>query len=227
MTSPVLALAVAVALAPPAQPLSPAEQAKERALDAWEAGRYEEARREIARAYELDPLRRYLFARARIEQADGHCDVANEFYRRYLAENPPEVDATATRRAIAECDRQLAAGKGGSSPDVPPVSKPPRPWHRDPLAIGLVTSGAVVLAVGLGLYGRSFVEQNKAESTDDHAEFDRRLRRAQVMSPIGIVGISVGAALVVGGAVRWAVMRRREKREERIAISPSGIGIRF
>lgn len=226
MASSVLALAVAVALAPSAQPLSPAEQAKERALDAWEAGRYEEARAEIARAYELDPLRRYLFARARIEQADGHCDVANEFYRRYLAENPPEVDAAATRRAIAECDRQLAAARG-SSPDVPPVSKPPRPWHRDPLAIGLVTSGAVVLAVGLGLYGRSFVERNKAEETTDHAEFDRRLRRAQIMSPIGIAGISVGAALVVGGAVRWAVLRSREKRADRIAIGAAGIGIRF
>jgi tetratricopeptide (TPR) repeat protein len=227
MTSPVLALALALAVAAPAQPLSPAEQAKERALDAWEAGRYEEARAEIERAYQLDPLRRYLFARARIEQADGHCDVANEFYRRYLAEKPPEVDAAAARRAIAECDRQLAAETQGSSPDVAPVSKPARPWHRDPLAIGLVTSGAVVLAVGLGLYGRAFVEQDKAESTTDYAEFDRRLRRAQVMSPIGIVGISVGAALVVGGAVRWAVVRRREKRADRISIGPRGIGIRF
>ena len=80
MSSPVLALALALAPAP--APLSPAEQAKERALDAWEEGRYDEARAEIARAYELEPLRRYLYARARIEQADGHCDPSRRRHER-------------------------------------------------------------------------------------------------------------------------------------------------
>ena len=213
--SPVLALALA--LAPPA--LSPAEQAKERALDAWEAGRYDEARAEIIRAYELEPHRRYLYARANIEQADGHCDVANQFYRRYLAEDPPEVDAKAAKRGIAECDRQLADER---TPSAPPV-----PWQRDPVAIGLVASGAAVLAVGLGLFGRAFVEHRAAQRTDDHDEFDRRVSRAKVESPIGIVGISLGAALVVGGVVRWAVVRRRSRTAERLAIGPAGIGVRW
>jgi len=223
MSSPVLALALALAPAP--APLSPAEQAKERALDAWEEGRYDEARAEIARAYELEPLRRYLYARARIEQADGHCDVANEFYRRYLAENPPEVDANAAKRAIAACDRQIADAGGTTNVDPPPI--PARPWHRDPLAIGLVTSGAVVLVVGFGLFGRAFVEHREAKRTLDHAEFDRRVRRARVLSPIGIAGISLGAALVVGGVVRWAVVRRRAKAADRLAIGPAGIGMHF
>jgi tetratricopeptide (TPR) repeat protein len=225
MSPPVLALALALVPAPAAPPLSPAEQAKERALDAWEAGDYDEARREIIRAYELDPKRRYLYARARIEQADGHCDVANEFYRRYLAENPPELDAQAAKRSIAECERQLAAA-GGSRSDEPSVP-PPRAWHRDPLAIGLVASGSVVLAVGLGLFGRAFVEHRLAQRTEDHAEFGRRVRRARVFSPVGIAGISLGAALVVGGAVRWAVVRRRSRAAERLAIAPAGIAIRF
>jgi tetratricopeptide (TPR) repeat protein len=214
--SPVLALALA--LAPAA--LSPAEQAKERALDAWEAGRYDEARAEIARAYELDPLRRYLYARGRIEQADGRCDVANDFYRRYLAEDPPEVDAKAAKRGIAECERQLA--DAGSPP-----AEPPRPWQRDPIAIGLVASGAAVLVIGLGLFGRAFVEHRAAQRTDDHDEFDRRVSKAKILSPIGIVGISVGAALVVGGAVRWAVMRSRSRASQRLAIGPAGIGVRW
>jgi tetratricopeptide (TPR) repeat protein len=216
--SPVLALALALAPAPAAP--SPAEQAKERALDAWEAGRYDEARAEIARAYELEPLRRYLYARGRIEQADGQCEVANEFYRRYLAENPPEVDAKAAERGIAECDRQLA--DAGSTP-----AAPPRPWQRDPLAIGLVASGAAVLVVGLGLFGRAFAEHRAAQRTDDHDEFDRRVGKARVLSPIGIVGISLGAALVVGGAVRWAVMRRRGHASPRLALGPAGIGVRW
>ena len=218
-------LALALALAPAPAPLSPAEQAKERALDAWEEGRYAEARAEIARAYELDPKRRYLYARARIEQADGHCDVANEFYRRYLDEGPPEVDANAAKRAIAACERQIADAGGTTTVDPPPI--PARPWHRDPLAIGLVTSGAVVLAVGFGLFGRAFVEHREAKRTLDHAEFDRRVRRARVLSPIGIAGISLGAALVVGGVVRWAVVRRRAKAADRLAIGPAGIGMHF
>jgi tetratricopeptide (TPR) repeat protein len=223
MVSPVLALALALAPAP--APLSPAEQAKERALDAWEEGRYAEARAEIARAYELDPKRRYLYARARIEQADGHCDVANEFYRRYLDEGPPEVDANAAKRAIAECERRLAEAAPDGPDGDPPA--PTRPWHRDPLAIGLVTSGAAVLVVGTGLFGRAFVEHRDAKRTQDHAEFDRRVRRARVLSPIGITGISLGAALVLGGAVRWAVVRRRANTADRLAIGAHGIGIRF
>jgi tetratricopeptide (TPR) repeat protein len=226
MSSPVLALALALAPAP--APLSPAEQAKERALDAWEAGRYDEARAEIARAYELDPLRRYLYARARIEQADGHCEVANEYYRRYLAENPPEVDANAAKRDIAVCERQLAdAAKREAIERDAAMPAVERPWHRDPLAIGLVTSGAVVLVVGAGLFGRALVEHREAQDASDHAEFDRRVRRARVLSPIGIAGISLGAALVLGGAVRWVVVRRRAKTADRLAIGPLGIGIRF
>jgi tetratricopeptide (TPR) repeat protein len=218
-------LALALALAPAG--LSPAEQAKERALDAWEAGRYDEARAEIAKAYQLDPLRRYLYARARIEQADGDCATANEFYRRYLAEDPPEVDANAAKRDIAACERQLAEAATRRTIDDNAASTPERPWQKDPLAIGLVTSGAAVLVVGTGLFGRAFVEHKSAQRSRDHAEFDRRVRRARVLSPIGIAGISLGAALVLGGVVRWVIVRRRAKAADRLVFGPAGIGMHF
>lgn len=227
MASPLVVL-VALALAPDVAREQSAEAAKERALDLWEEGRYDEARDEIIHAYELAPQRRYLYARARIEQADGHCDVANEYYRKYLAEDPPPAAVKATQRAIADCERVLA----GSTSSTPtnrdaPTAEPVRPWWRDPVAIGLVGSGAGVLAIGLGFFGRALVDDRKARRTDEHEEFDRRVREAKVFSPIGIAGISLGAALVVGGVVRWMIVRRRGRTSGRVAIGPGGIRLRW
>jgi len=225
---PSLVLLVALAFAPASTREQSAERAKERALDLWEEGRYDEAREEIARAYELAPMRRYLYARARIEQADGHCDVANEYYRKYLAEDPPELAAKATQRAIAACERELAAKRAPPPPPAPSMSDaPPPPWWRDPVALGLVGSGAGVLAIGLGFFGRALVLDREARATEEHDEFDRRVREAKVFSPIGIAGISLGAALVVGGVVRWAVVRRRGRTSGRVAIGPGGMTLRW
>ena len=113
-------LALALLAQPPGdQPSRPAAEAAEDALRHWEAGRFDEARKSIARAYMIEPWRQYLYARAQIERADGQCEAAIEFYKLYLDEAPPDDAAKLARDGIAACERELASAPATGGGTVP------------------------------------------------------------------------------------------------------------
>jgi hypothetical protein len=217
VTSWVLAVLVAAVEPPGDTPSPPAAEAAEAALRHWEAGRFDEARKSIARAYMIEPWRQFLYARAQIERADKQCGAAIEFYELYLAEKPPEDAAALAREGITACERELAnAPKPKPTTDVPPEA-PRKKWYRDPLGMTFVTTGGVALLVGAGMFGLVAADRNAADRTHDHDEFGRHTHRAERASVAAVALASIGGALLVAGVVRLAVVSSKSRRRARVS----------
>jgi hypothetical protein len=108
-------VAIGPARAQPASQLAQAKQLYDNATTEMTAGRYDDAARDFAAAYDItqDPVLFFKIGSA-YEKA-GHCDAATVYYKRYLAEANPEphfVDLTNER--IAACAANASVGRSGS-----------------------------------------------------------------------------------------------------------------
>lgn len=200
---------------PSGTPSQPAAAAADAALRHWEAGRFDEARKSIARAYMIEPWRQYLYARAQIERADDRCGDAIEFYRLYLDEAPPDDAAALAREGIAACERELAANPPPADVPAPANDVAVRPWWRDALGTTFAVTGGVTLLTGTGMFAWVAADRRAASRSDRHDAFARRIRRAERVSVAGVALVSIGAALLTAGVVRLAVVQARQRRGAR------------
>jgi tetratricopeptide (TPR) repeat protein len=211
-----------------------------------EAGRYEQALAVLDEAERARPLPVFVYVRATVEERRGDCERAIVLYREFLEHEVPQADAEDARQGQARCRRTLGlpsedsvavdtpegddvdrsagaqtdrgAGDDGSDEVEPPVS---RRWYADPLGGVLMAGGVVGLGVGLGLYGQSRAEARAADDASDLQTFDDRAQRAVRLDRAGIATMAVGGALLVAGAVRYALVGTRDRR--RVAIAPAGL----
>jgi tetratricopeptide (TPR) repeat protein len=230
-----LVLACGLALAgSPARALPTDAEAKlhlEKGTELFKAGEFDAAIEEYKKGYEKqeDPV--FLYAWAQAELRQEHCSAAVKLYRKYLETNPPEMSAEAARQGILECADKLAAedtpppatdpATDPANPDpapiddVPPTDDKPREkkWSRDPLAASLTAVGIAAVGAGIGVLVAGIVEKKKG--SDTYGEFDDRQARARNMQIAGGVVLGVGAALLVGGIVRFAILGSRAKKQKR------------
>jgi tetratricopeptide (TPR) repeat protein len=82
-----------------------------KATQAYQAGRYEEARKEFTLVYSLDPQPQVLFALGQVNVKLGTCEAATTFLRKYLDTKPDEAQTAAANDALAACK----AAPGGDS----------------------------------------------------------------------------------------------------------------
>ncbi len=230
-----LVLACGLAIAgTPAHALPTDAEAKlhlEKGTELFKAGEFDAAIEEYKKGYERqeDPV--FLYAWAQAELRQEHCAAAVKLYRKYLETNPPEMSAEAARQGILECADKLAAeetppapadpatepGDGRTAPidDTPPQDAKPRQkkhWSRDPLAASLTGVGIAAVGAGVGVLVAGIVEKKKA--SDTYGEFDDRQARARNMQIAGGVVLGVGAAVLVGGIVRFAILGARAKKQK-------------
>jgi tetratricopeptide (TPR) repeat protein len=198
------------------------------------AGRYDEASRLLREAYDLDPDPKYVYGQARAEQGGGHCDYAIALFEQFI-ELTGDPSGWAAR-GVRECEEVLMAKRPDPPPrpvvETPPAEavgeptpevvsdQPPRradraAWVRDPWGGALVGIGVASLAVGGGLWGLAVSHRNAGRDTMSEAEFVDRDRAAYRSSVAGTTLLSVGATLVLGAVIRYAVVARRERRASR------------
>ncbi len=233
LTITTLALALGVAplrpsLAAPA--VADAEYVREvvgRAAAHVDAGRHDKALEVLDRAEQERPLPVFIYVRATIEEHRGDCERAVALYLRFLELEIPAKDADDARRGIDRCrdepeppDAPVTTPPGpdpAPKPVVPSEHRPPpppRPWHTDPLGGVLLVGGVAGLGVGLGLYGQSRADQRAAETATSLQSFEDRSRRAIALDRAGIITIAIGSALMLGGALRYALVGTRPRRRQ-------------
>lgn len=225
--TPALTLTLALALAPATELPPEVVPILDRATKAWEAKRYDDAAEAYAEVYVQTGDIAYLYARAQAQQRSGDCVAAIETYEAFIATEPLDEAVQAARTRIDECRALLPEPPPEPEPEpepvldpvappitdpVPPLDDTPRPWARDPTAISLATLGGVGIVTGVALAVVAQSEQAAADRADDVIEYGTRNDRAVVLSRVSIPVLAVGGALVVGSAIRWAVLARRNKR---------------
>jgi tetratricopeptide (TPR) repeat protein len=224
-------LACGLALPVHALPTDPEAKAHlEKGTELFKAGEFDAAIAEYKQGYDKqeDPV--FLYAWAQAELRQEHCSAAVKLYRKYLETNPPEMSAEAARQGILECADKLAADDrppaaddpavdpvdDGVEPttDTPPSEDKPRrskKWSRDPLAISLTAVGSAGVAAGVGVLAAGLIQKKK--SLENYGEYDERHVPARNMTIAGGVVLGVGAAVLIGGIVRFAVLGSRAKKQ--------------
>lgn len=206
----------------------------ERAEAATAAGRHAEAAEIMRQVHAITGNPADLLAVALAEQSAGNCREATLVAARVMANPGSDRRFFAPARRIArECEVELqrAASPDPPAPEPPsslpeasgppPAAIPPvtpandsreRAPARDPLAISLTAFGSAGLATGAGLLAAAHQSERRAEAADDESRYDRDIRRAMGLQAAGIAAVSIGAALVCGGIVRWVVVARRARK---------------
>lgn len=190
---------------------------------AFEAEDWDTAAREFAAAYGHDGRLEYLYAQAQAERRGGRCEDAIATYQRFIEAGPPPEAIAEAQGNIAKCEEERPAAPPPPTPpvaaqrvDVPPPDRAPaKPWIRDPWG-GVATFGGIAIAAAGGaLLGVAHDRERDAEGAGDEQDYRDAIAGAPVMSRAGIGLVSVGAALIVAGIVRWSVVAAAGRRRAR------------
>ena len=194
---------------------APADDLRASGLRSYAVGRYDEAIAAFQRGYQLDPRPDLLYALAQAQRMKGDCKAAVASYRAYLRTAPPERAALPARQNLERCERELSSAPppvASPAPEVvmppsAPASPPPRRWQSDRAAPILLGLGAATLIAGGVSWG---VGESGARSIADATTYSQFAAREANAGPYsgeriaGIVTLSVGGALAIAAAARWA-----------------------
>jgi tetratricopeptide (TPR) repeat protein len=208
----------------------------------FEDGEYERAISQFRRGYGTNPRPEFLFAWAQAERLRGRCDLAISLYDDFLATQPNERPAEAARQQIERCQREEADQKTlavdstliAPESEVPtaafpaPTSSPspkesrsrrrgqdPRPWHRDPAGGALVGIGIVGVVGGAGMLGGGGSFTARAKGSVLLKDYQNDTRNARALYIAGGITTGIGLGLLIAGATRWGIVRKRIQREGR------------
>jgi tetratricopeptide (TPR) repeat protein len=225
-----LALLAIVALAAgPAsaqmRPEPPSRELLNRARKHYEAGRalyqvgkYEQALVEFDEGFRLTLRVNFLINLAQCYRQLGRIAEARAHYEKYAALAPADdpmrqevqqiLAALPPPEPLAPKPEPTPAPREAVSP--PPAQAESRPpWQRDPAAATLLATGAAALVVGVALVAWS--SDQIAHHRDDYDRFLTALG-AEDTRIAGSVVLGAGGLLMIGGGLRYGVVRGRAER---------------
>jgi hypothetical protein len=191
-------------------------------MELYNAGRYAEAAVELRAGQAIEPRPEFLYALGQCERNLRNCARAVEYYRAFLATNPPADQRQLAVVQVERCDQEMAArvpapasppasvpaatqATVAAPPPPPPPPTPGRRWVRDPVGGTLAGLGLAGLVTGAVLVGHSGAVLATADQSYDRYLEARSVRGEQIG---GIVVLCSGAALLVSGILRYALHRR-------------------
>ncbi|MGH1346732.1 MAG: hypothetical protein ACRBN8_34515 [Nannocystales bacterium] len=207
-------------------------------LSKFDVGDFEGALEKVEASLAIESTAMSMYAQAQSLNKLGRCREAVPIYNELLGmlpENsvarPVVVDALVSCAArMAEEDEAVvtppvdlggsgdAEGGDGSGPvdDQAPRSGGKK-WFVDPYAPVLIGVGAI--GVGVGGYFLGQASQENSKPAEQYDEFEAKGERVRQLRVQGGVILGVGGALVLTGAIRYAVLGIRNRRS-RTAFTP-------
>jgi hypothetical protein len=184
------------------------------AVTAYGVGDYETASHEFASAFALDHDPVLLYAWAQARRLGGRCTEAVKLYKQYLGTHPNASQVDAANTGISICAQAMTAEPQAHAAPAPRPRADAREqasWFADPLGGALTAGGAAALGTGitfLVLSSHSEAASRRAEFRDQYADL---LDEATLRRRIGWAGVGIGAALSIGGIVRYATHDRSRR----------------
>jgi hypothetical protein len=209
MTPRVCVLALALVLVSRVALADP--DAERRGLALYQAGKYAEAAVELEIAYVDTPTPALGFALAQSLRLAGNCQRALDFYRKVLAQAPPAAQRNLAE-AMAPCehaprDDSASAPRPASAPAQ--VHRATPAWYTDTLGDVLAGVGVAALAASAGGFAIARDHFRDADAAVSDSTFRAATTAGEQWNRAAIVGTALGAALVIGGVVRYALVGHR------------------
>ena len=218
---------------------------------AYEAQDFAKAADLLEQAYMIEPNEQLLYPWAQAERESGDCETAIDLYKRVLESNPPETLAANAQGNIDRCQEQLDEADMVieddaddepvddlvDEPDTPPEPDPePAPikpredegkdttkaWYKDPVGGVLVGIGVAGVVTGGALMGVASSRAKSVGDADTNQDYVDAKDSAKTLNTGGVVALSVGGALLVGGIIRYAIVAKKNKAQTaRLFVSPA------
>lgn len=178
---------------------------------------FDEAARLLEDAYAQDPQPTYLYSLGEAWLAAEDCPAAVDAFDRYLATNPPEIDAEAARARRATCPDPVPEPQVVPPPQTtsvettppPPVPPPPRKiLARDPLFWGLTGAGTILALAGGGVLVGTRISADNANRAVTEGAWEGGLAQTRTLATAGTVVLAVGGTLLIGAIARAVTFRR-------------------
>jgi tetratricopeptide (TPR) repeat protein len=224
-----------------------AKAAFNRGLAAYKEGDFEAASAALGKSFGLERDVDTLFAWAQAERRLEHCDKAIELYEQLLTFNLPAANKEVVEQKRVECEAIVEQQHKAPPVERAPVERAPKPrppveasagppaadtqpagraWYKDPIALGLLGTGAVATGAGVGFLFSANSLDGGVATAPNYDEAERRAELAKSRGKIGLIATGVGGALVVGGVV-WIVTHRHTTEERAITgwLVPGGGGL--
>ncbi len=186
-------------------------------MDAWLAEDYPRAQRELEAAYALDPAPVLLYSLGQLSRLQGDCVRARERFLAFLETGPPAAAAADTRTNLERCKLPEPTPEPEPEPplvELPPPQPRPQPQPRrrvDAVGLSLTLGGGAIAAIGAGLLGAAFASRRDANDATALPAFDDGVQRSRALYAAGFAVLGTGAAVLVGGIVKLALARRRDR----------------
>ncbi len=204
-------------------------------LGMFDEGDFEGALQKAEASLALERTAGSLYAKAQSLNKLGRCREAVPVYNEVLALLPDKSTARpAIKDALVKCAEKMAEedeavapppvvmdngpgdgsdlGEASDPVDDPEPKSSGKKWYADPYAPVLIGVGAIGVGIGGYYLGQAAEENSKQpEQYDEFAAKGERVRQLQVQ---GGVILGVGAALVLTGAIRYAVLGVRGRRNK-------------
>ena len=175
---------------------------------------YEQAAEAFRRAYVAEPKPETLYALAQSLRLSGDCEGAEQAYLAFLRTGPDERRAQAVHVNMKRCVPAKKAPPNVAStpsaaptktpPTEPPPSQQPRsPWYTDTAGGFLTLSGIAGLSVAAVFLVVENGNESDMKAADTYETYDSSLTAANRSRKISLVAGSVGAALLIGGVIRY------------------------
>ena len=214
------------------------------AAAAGNVGDYDKAIDHLKAAYAIEPLPVLLYAWAQAERLAGNYHAAVALYEEFLEQNPDgEIAKQARVNLLDARTKALEQGPPETTPeqdpDPEPVTEPGEeepsddeptesPLEGEKLAPALLGVGAVIAITGGALMGvgAARVSDSPSAATEDayFAEID--VGRNIYYGGAALLG--AGGLIIVGGAIRYAVVAKRGKAPKSTAaavVTPRMVGL--
>jgi tetratricopeptide (TPR) repeat protein len=172
---------------------------------AYEAGDYESARRELLKAYAVEPRTELLFALGQVELNLGNYEAAIRYYERFIAQKPSDEQVALAQQAIGAARMRMAAPTEASPPEPAPAvvrDQPrigPRQWYVEDS--GLIALGGASILVGGGLLYYS--HRLGTDRSGTLSDYDDRVSLSRSTKWTGAALAAAGAVTVAVTVVRW------------------------
>lgn len=228
-------LALWLAVSPSLEDAQRAERLAAQAVSLHAEGDLDAASDALVEAFRIYPDQNYLFMRGMIEREAGDCEEAIALFEAFIAAHPPAVDVEAAQAQRDACADTLEAKvepapRPSADPKVEPVAAPvprvaPPPLardlgtdpvpdrrpSRDPLAGTLLGVGLGTSIFGAGLLGGAAARAHRAPDADTAGEYRRSMSVARGLGAAGVAALGVGASLLLGSVVRYALLARKAR----------------